>query len=63
MSTIQQRLREHNFRCQVFKDIPHKIIVITFKEAKNIIPILYTLNTHDRNYEVNLEDKEIIIGI
>jgi len=63
MSVIQQRLRENGFQCQVFKDLEHKIIVITYKEKKNIIPILYTLNIDDRNYEVNEEFKEIIIDI
>ena len=63
MSEIQKRLREHNFRCQVFKDLAHKIIVITYTEKKDIIPILYVLNTGERNYEVNEEDKEIIIDI
>jgi len=63
MSEIQRRLREHNFHCQVFKDIPHRIITILYDEEKNIIPILYVLNTHERNYEVNEEDKEIIIDI
>jgi len=63
MSIIQQKLRENNFKCQVFKDIPHRIIVITYEDPKNIIPILYVLNAQDKPCEINTEDKEIIIDI
>ena len=63
MSVIQQRLREHGFQCQVFKDIAHRIIIIFYEEKKNIIPILYVLNIDDRNYEVDEEFKQIIIDI
>lgn len=58
-----ERLNKENIKCYIIKYYKQKIIILYNFDMDNLYKIIDTLRLYQNNYEVDYEQKQIIIDI
>lgn len=61
MGDIMKRVRDAGLQCQVFKDLPHEIIMILLYNMDDLHGVLHSLSIPPGCYELYPEDKLVVI--